>query len=477
MMRHWLWYAVCLSAIAGLTACQPQNSWLPITLAQREPPRPAPLPQDPFIQVYLNHNFAQGADYTEPYRDLTRPGDDLEGVIVDAIAAAQVSIDVAVQEIRLPRVAQALAAKHQAGVRVRVIIENSYNQLWLEKEDSQGDAEKNYQEFLALADADGNGQISPAETVQSDAIAHLRAARVPLIDDTADGSKGSGLMHHKFMVIDGVKVVTGSANWTPSGTHGDLTEPTSRGNVNNLLVIQDATVAQIFTQEFNLMWGDGPGGQPDSQFGLQKPARSPAIVTVGNSTVTINFSPISPSQPWAQSSNGLIGRTLQQAQQQVDLALFVFSEQPIVDILRDRHAQGVQVRVLIDPSFAFRNFSEGLDMLGVTLLQDCKMEENNAPWTNPVTTVGMAALAESDKLHRKMGVVDGRIAITGSHNWSAAANHNNDETVIVIQNPVVAAHFQQEFERLYQDASLGLPPKIETKIEEAAQSCPVTPTP
>ncbi|MGB0564754.1 MAG: phospholipase D-like domain-containing protein, partial [Spirulinaceae cyanobacterium] len=199
--------------------------------------------------------------------------------------------------------------------------------------------------------------------------------------------------------------------------------------------------------------------------------RSPQILQVGNATVTLNFSPLSPSEPWQHSTNGLIGRTLQQAQSQVDLALFVFSEQPIADILRDRHQNGVTVRALIDPSFAFRNFSEGLDMLGATLLQDCKVEDNNAPWPQPIETVGMAALPSGDKLHHKVAVIDQRIVITGSHNWSIAANHDNDETLLVIDNPTVAAHFQREFERLYQNASLGLPPRIQDKIAQAATQC------
>ncbi|MGB0564904.1 MAG: phospholipase D-like domain-containing protein, partial [Spirulinaceae cyanobacterium] len=242
------------------SSCKSPTTWIPFTTQPSGPPRPEPLPQDPVIQTYLNQNPARGADYTDPYRQIERPGDDFEALMVNAINQAQTSIDVAVQELRLPRVAQALIAQHRAGIRVRVIIENTYNQPWSDREpSSQGGNPA--AEFRLLADQNRDGQLSPEEIQQADTIIMLRNARVPLIDDTADGSKGSGLMHHKFMIIDGLTTVTGSANWTLSGVHGDMDEPASRGNANNLLVIQHPALAQAFSQEFNLMWGDGPGGR------------------------------------------------------------------------------------------------------------------------------------------------------------------------------------------------------------------------
>lgn len=87
-----------------------------------------PLPQHAQIQVYFNHHLA--ASYREPYRKLNRPGDDLEQVIIEAIHSAQSTVDLAVQELRLPRIAQALRDRHRAGVRVRVVIENTYNRPW-----------------------------------------------------------------------------------------------------------------------------------------------------------------------------------------------------------------------------------------------------------------------------------------------------------------------------------------------------------
>ncbi|MGB5769288.1 MAG: competence protein ComE, partial [Crocosphaera sp.] len=64
--------------------------------------RSQPLPQDPLIQVYFNLNQAKGADYSDPYREINRPGDNLEDILIDTLNSAQYTIDIAVQEFRLP---------------------------------------------------------------------------------------------------------------------------------------------------------------------------------------------------------------------------------------------------------------------------------------------------------------------------------------------------------------------------------------
>jgi phosphatidylserine/phosphatidylglycerophosphate/cardiolipin synthase-like enzyme len=433
------------------------------------------LPQDPFIQVYFNHS--QAAVYTDPYRDIRRQGDDLEQIIVDAIAMAQRSIDVAVQELTLPRIALALRDRAQAGVTVRIIVENQYNRVWKPLTGAQtaglDDRDRGkHSERQRLIDANHNGTITRAELDQGDAVRILQQAGLPLIDDTADGSKGSGLMHHKFMVVDGRVVITGSANWSMSGIHGDFAHPDSQGNANALLKITSPELAAVFTEEFELMWGDGPDREPDSLFGLQKPGRSPRTVPITGSQVTVQFSPLSETQPWANSTNGLIRDTLVTATQQVDLALFVFSDQAISDALAQRSQAGITVRALIDSDFIYRSYSEGLDMLGAaTPDHRCKFEANNRPWSQPIQTVGIPALPEGDKLHHKFALIDNTTVIIGSHNWSAAANHTNDEALLVIRNPTVAAHFRREFDRLLTDAELGFTQNLQNRLQRQRKAC------
>lgn len=425
------------------------------------------LPQDKFIQVYFNYRQTKGIEYTDPYREITRSGDNLEAILITEIKAATQTIDIAVQELNLLLVAEAIALQKSEGIKIRIILENNYNRSWATFTETQlfelsQKEQSKYQEFVAIADDNKDGFLNLTETQKYDAINLLKMASIPIIDDTIDGSQGSGLMHHKFMVIDGKKVITGSANWTMSGIHGDFANLETRGNVNHLVVVENEAIATEFTKEFEEMW-------IEKKFGVQKSQETPKKFTVGDSQVTLQFSPFSRSQPWESTTNGLIGQTLMQANQSIKLALFVFTDQKLADFLETEANQGVTIQSLIDSSFAFREYSSGLDMLGVNLYTEC--QPFNRPWQNPIQSIGTPKLAHGDKLHHKFAVIDNQTIITGSHNWSAAANHQNDETLLIIQNPKVAAHFQQEFERLYNDAWLGIPAFIEEKRQPIPTDC------
>lgn len=401
-----------------------------------------PLPQDDYIQVYFNHNQTDGREYLDPYRNFTRQGDNLEEVLINAVNSANSTIDIAVQELNLMNLARAIAQRHKQGIKVRIVLENDYN--------------------------------LPLNKLPNDhGLRVLKETNIPIIDDTEDGSKGSGLMHHKFMVIDNQKVITGSANFTISGIHGDLDNPNSRGNTNHILVFNSGELAQIFTEEFNYLWGDGVGNKKDSLFGVQKPQRSQKMFNIGNSFVMVKFSPKSRGIPWENTTNGVIAENLKKANQSIDLALFVFSDQKIANTLEKESSQGVTIRALIDRNFIYQYYSEGLDLLGVQryLPTKCEYQKNNQPWQNPLTAVGVADLDRGDKLHHKFAIIDNSKVITGSHNWSYSANHINDETLLVIDNSAIAQHFRREFDSLFQSAIVGIPPYIEKRIEEENTRC------
>ena len=277
-------------------------------------------------------------------------------------------------------------------------------------------------------------------------------------------------MHHKFVVVDRALVITGSANFTSSGIHGDAGASRSRGNVNHLISIESTELAEVFRKEFQRMWGDGPGGLDNSRFGRGKDSPGLQTVEVSDEQVDVLFAPHSQRHP----GHGLnvIGQHLEAAQRRIDLALFVFSAQTVTNVLAEKFNTGISIRLLADPGFASRSFSEVLDLLGAELPDRfCKIEANNQPLTTPLQTVGTPKLARGDKLHHKFAVIDNKTVITGSFNWSPAAAHTNDETLLVIHSPKIAEHFTREMNRIWRSAELGITPRLKNKLQQAQRRC------
>jgi len=74
------------------------------------------------IDVEFNH--LHGSRYQSPLTDEWRNGDDLEQLLIGAIDAAEQSVQMAVQELTLPRVAVALIRAQRRGVRVQIVLKN-----------------------------------------------------------------------------------------------------------------------------------------------------------------------------------------------------------------------------------------------------------------------------------------------------------------------------------------------------------------
>lgn len=420
------------------------------------------------VSAYFNHN--KKSSYIDPYRQIHRPGDNLEGIILKEMDKAKTSIYVAVQELRLPTIALKLVEKQKQGVDVKVIIEHDYNFTSIDqREMPEGEHESTrLGELHLLVDVNKNGRIEKTELEARDAIYILRKNKVPLLDDKSDVSMGSGLMHHKFVIIDNKVTIVSTANFTTSCIHGDFGAPESRGNANSMIVVNAKNFSDLFTDEFTQMWGNGKRGN----FGLSKTYRGPRSVIVRGTKLTVQFSPTSRRFKWEESVNGLIATAFEKANKSFKAALFVFSDQRLSDVLQERSKQGVDVGVLIEPKFAYRDYSELLDILGVEMLtQKCEAEPGNSPWKKPSKNSGMAILPRGDVLHHKFAVMDSKSVIVGSQNWSDNANYVNDETLLVIEHATVAKQFDQEYERIKSTALLGVPPRLKNDIERIEKLC------
>jgi phosphatidylserine/phosphatidylglycerophosphate/cardiolipin synthase-like enzyme len=410
----------------------------------------------------FNHDPLQR--YRSPTSGRWREGSDLEALIIDTIRRARREVVVAVQELSLPGIAAALVERQRAGVPVRVVVENTYRQPWggLHATELDGHGRDRLVQLTALADLDRDGRLSSEERFRGDAMAQLEAAGVPLRDDTSDGSRGSGLMHHKFLVVDGRWVVTGSANFSSSDIHGDADGGRTSGNANHLFRFDSTALAGLFRSEFERLWA--------GKFGRDKGEGPARRVSLGTAEVEVLFAPHADDD--AANGLALIGGRLGSARKGIDMALFVFSAQPLADVLAARARSGVSIRALVDPGFAYRSYSELLDLMGVTLPdQRCRLERSNRPWAQPLASVGIPKLARGDKLHHKLAVIDGSTVISGSFNWSPAAATTNDETLLIVHDPAVAAEAEREIQRLWRGARLGVTPRLARRLQEGRRRC------
>jgi phosphatidylserine/phosphatidylglycerophosphate/cardiolipin synthase-like enzyme len=55
-------------------------------------------------------------------------------------------------------------------------------------------------------------------------------------------------------------------------------------------------------------------------------------------------------------------------------------------------------------------------------------------------------------MHHKVFIVDEKIVVLGSYNFSQNAEERNDENLMIIYDPMIAEQFMLEFKRLQEQA-------------------------
>lgn len=56
---------------------------------------------------------------------------------------------------------------------------------------------------------------------------------------------------------------------------------------------------------------------------------------------------------------------------------------------------------------------------------------------------------DASKMHHKFVIVDGRLVLTGSYNWTKESELNNYENLVVISEPSAVEGYAREFEALW----------------------------
>lgn len=125
-----------------------------------------------------------------------------------------------------------------------------------------------------------------------------------------------------------------------------------------------------------------------------------------------------------------IVNTLNHAKKSILIQAYSFTSAPIAKAVVDAHKRGVQVKVILDKSQRTEKYSSA------DFLAHAKV---------PVFIDAKHKIA-----HNKVMIIDSGTVITGSFNFSKAAEEGNAENLLIIQNSDLASKYIENWKKHYE---------------------------
>lgn len=247
--------------------------------------------------------------------------------------------------------------------------------------------------------------IMESDNLEDDIPRELKSAGIQII-----GDRREGLMHNKFVVIDKQDVWTGSANMTIGSLYYDN---------NNLVHLHSLEIANSFTSEFEEMY-------VRDMFGSDVLVETTCSdVMVGNDLVEIYFSP-------DDHVSERIQELIMAAQENIFFMAYSFTADPLGIAIVEKFNAGIRVEGIMDGGQVDSNTGTEFDNFTITGINVYK-----------TTNEGL--------MHHKVIIIDQRIVITGSYNFSRSAEEINDENVIIIHSQEIAMKYLNEYGLIKRD--------------------------
>ena len=219
-----------------------------------------------------------------------------------------------------------------------------------------------------------------------------------------------GIMHNKFFVIDKSIVWTGSTN---------ISSSCMTYNANNSLLISSKDLANLYSQEFNQMYE-----QEKFHQAKQIIPNNEHIKLKNGSFVSIYFS------PEHKAIKQCILPLIESSQKRIYITMFYFTRNDIAQALVDAHKRGVEIKMIIDASGAQGSYSRH------DILRKAEIPVKVENW--------------GGKMHTKTALIDDKYLIVGSLNWTGAAENDNDENTVLIEDTNLMQQYETEFNKLWQ---------------------------
>jgi phosphatidylserine/phosphatidylglycerophosphate/cardiolipin synthase-like enzyme len=252
--------------------------------------------------------------------------------------------------------------------------------------------------------------VTDNDTFSGAAIAKILESGIPVVPDT-----GTGLMHNKFAIADGLTVFTGSYN---------ITENCTWKNNNNALIIKSQELADIYNSEFNEMFYSGVFGNRTENGAFSQMLKK-YFVRLNDVNINVYFAP-------EDNVEKIIHDRIEKAQKSVRFMQFSFTSDVIGEVIIKKFKEGIDVQGVFEKKGSNTEYSEYVKMM--------------------VESVPVRLDKNRDTMHHKVIIIDDYRVITGSFNISKNANLRNDENIIILDSPDLALKYIEEFNRIYNEA-------------------------
>ena len=230
----------------------------------------------------------------------------------------------------------------------------------------------------------------------------LEAAGVPVRFIPGSGTP-AGLQHAKFMIVDGLTLATGSNNWSSTGTSI---------NEESTIVIRSVDGDPLlagFACHFEAIW-----------------ATNHAAAT-GCSNAEVKFTP-------GTAPIKMLKDELSHAQKSIDVLMHHLAFDDLVKELAKAAERGVRVRVIVNATD--------------------RAEHAGPSWDRLIAAGGQIRYKQTNAelyqlMHHKLAIIDDRVVVNGSGNWSGSAFFKNFENYVRYRDPRIARPYRELYDRLW----------------------------
>lgn len=215
---------------------------------------------------------------------------------------------------------------------------------------------------------------------------------------TPDKNK-NGYLHEKFMIFDNKSILFGTGNFTESGLKNDF---------NVFIYTKDTQIIKLFTLELN-----------NFKNGLYGPKK----IKIDKKITSNEFGQVEFITSPSKIIYKKIIKELNTAKKSINVFSFSFTDPFLLKELEKLSSKKIKIKLLYD--------------------------DWNEKYLSSIKYMKGIELKKRTDIHAKLIIIDSKIVILGSYNYTYRAREKNDEYILIIKNKILSEKLNKKFKNMF----------------------------